>query len=117
MVRDLGRAKQRLAAVQTCLLTWAPHLHSPQCPTRPSTSLRPCVAPSNPSFSPFSHSGHLPSSTKLLNLAPRRCLAWKAVELVSGQAGFSEKSSSLIDSFMYNEDLLKIPLEKCLFNC
>lgn len=53
MVRDLGRAKQRLAAVQTHLLTWAPHLHSPQYPAHQSTSLRPCVAPANLSFSPF----------------------------------------------------------------
>ena len=50
MVRDLGRAKQRLAAVQTCLLTWAPHLHSPQYPAHPITTR---VAPSNLSFSPF----------------------------------------------------------------
>lgn len=57
MVRDLGIAKQRLAAVQTCLLTWAPHLHSPQCPTKhlPETvcgSLKPFLSPSLPLRAP-----------------------------------------------------------------
>lgn len=39
MIRDLGMAKQRLVAIQTCLLTWTPYCLSTQVP--PNISLNP----------------------------------------------------------------------------
>lgn len=105
MVGDLGRAKQRLAAIQTCLLTWDVISTVPNPPS--NTSLRPCVASSKlsclcqDSFPHLSHCGQLPSSTKFLNWCPKEVPCLEGWEWINGQEdAFLNQKNYSTDSFI-----------------